>query len=71
MSSLEETIKEIKKAEMEVLERIDGIAGKEMSKIKSAINSINQALKTRDCILMHWQTQNAKQQRRPLYSGPP
>ena len=47
MSSLEETIKEIKKAEMEVLERIDGIAGKEMGKIKSAINSINQALKNK------------------------
>lgn len=47
MSSLEETIKEIKKAEMEVLERIDGIADKEMGKIKSAINSINQALKNK------------------------
>lgn len=47
IDELEETIKDIKKAEMEVLERIDGVADKEMSKIKSAINSINQALKSK------------------------
>ncbi len=47
INELEETIKDIKKAEMEVLERIDGVADKEISKIKSAINSINQALKSK------------------------
>lgn len=47
MSSMEETIKEIKNAEMEVMTRIDDIAAKEMTKIKSAINSINQALKSK------------------------
>ena len=47
IDELEDTIEDIKKAEMEVLERIDGVADKEMSKIKSAINSINQALKSK------------------------
>ena len=47
INELEEIIKDIKKAEMEVLERIDGVADKEISKIKSAINSINQALKSK------------------------
>lgn len=47
IDELEETIKDIKKAEMEVLERIDSVADKEMSKIKSAINSINQTLKNK------------------------
>ena len=47
IDELEETIKDIKKAEMEVLERIDSVADKEMSKIKSAINSINQTLKSK------------------------
>ena len=47
INELEETIKDIKKAEMEVLERIDGVADKEISKIKSSINSINQALKSK------------------------
>lgn len=47
MTSMEETIHEIKQAEMEVLDRIDEIAAKEMGKIKATINSINQALKNK------------------------
>lgn len=47
MLSMEDTIKEIKDAEMEVLERVEKIAGSEMSKIKSAVNSVNAALKSK------------------------
>lgn len=47
MLAMEETIKEIKDAEMEVLERVEKIAGSEMNKIKSAINSINASLKSK------------------------
>lgn len=45
LSELEEAVKEIKAAEMEVFARVEAIALREISKIKSAFNSINVPLK--------------------------
>lgn len=45
LNMMEDTIKEIKTAEMEVLERVKQIADKEVSKIKSAFATINVPLK--------------------------
>ncbi len=47
ISRMEEAVKEIKQAEMEVLERVQRIADKEIGKIKSAVNSINVSLKNK------------------------
>lgn len=45
LSELEEAVKEIKAAEMEVFARVEAIALREINKIKSAFNSINVPLK--------------------------
>lgn len=47
IDDLEKIIKEIKAAELEVLEKVEQIASKEISKIKSSLNSINEPLKKR------------------------
>ncbi|MBO5443660.1 MAG: peptidoglycan DD-metalloendopeptidase family protein [Alphaproteobacteria bacterium] len=45
LAVLEDTIKELKNAEMEVLKKVQTIADKEVSKVKSAFNVINVPLK--------------------------
>lgn len=45
LSKLEESVKEIKKAELEVFSRVEAIAKREISKIKSAFSSINVGIK--------------------------
>ena len=48
ISRLEDSIKEIKAAEMEVFARVESIAAKEINKIKSAFSQINGSLKKKE-----------------------
>ncbi|MBE6449057.1 MAG: hypothetical protein E7018_07190 [Alphaproteobacteria bacterium] len=45
MSDLEEAVKDIKEAEMEVFNRVEAIAQKEIQKIKRAFNAVNKSVK--------------------------
>lgn len=47
LSDLEDTIKEIKAAEMEVFNRVEAVAAREIGKIKSAFSQINVPLRKR------------------------
>lgn len=47
LSELEDSVKEIKAAELEMFNRIEAVAGREISKIKNAFGSINSSLKKR------------------------
>ena len=47
LSELEDSVKEIKEAELEMFSRIEAIAGKEINKIKRAFGDINSSLKKR------------------------
>ncbi len=47
LSELEDAVKEIKAAELEVFNRVEAIAAREVNKIKSAFSQINVPLKKR------------------------
>lgn len=69
LSELEDAVKEIKAAELEVFNRVEAIAAREVNKIKSAFSQINVPLKNAAFILILLPTAKEGFGRRSVYPG--